>query len=325
MSVIGEELDSEVYPMIYNYLDIIDSRTAHNKYLNHISDVLGNPPDILGTNDSYRNMLRYIVSVYKIKGTSKAYQLFFSLLGYDIDIIELGSQQVLNTYDGQMKYDDNNEYDINGCNNCTQYDIVLYRRDDLLTGVTFDDDFYNRAIEAVRFNEPINTKLRNIYVGIRVNDVMPIIINDTPNVTDVNATTYDSGLMYDNDLEYDTSTGDQIGIVINNCIIRVTEVSQGHNIKLMIPINNLDLTDANTIANVKAKLNNNEVYNSNGNLTEFIQQGSYLEATVIQPILYIPEFNELRLEAQITTTINLSTTFAENINVGDNALTLTFQ
>ena len=72
LSIFGDELDQEVIPTIECYLNIIDAQNCDAQYLTHISDVLGNPPDIFGDDDMYRNLLSYICSVYKIKGTKKS-------------------------------------------------------------------------------------------------------------------------------------------------------------------------------------------------------------------------------------------------------------
>ena len=88
LSIFGDEIDQEIIPTIECYLNIIDAQNCDPQYLTHLSDVLGNPPDIFGDDDKYRNLLSYICSVYKIKGTKKAYELFFSLLGFDIDFYD---------------------------------------------------------------------------------------------------------------------------------------------------------------------------------------------------------------------------------------------
>ena len=84
MGILGEELDEEIVPLIENYLDVVDAQVSPERFLIHLSDTLGNPPDISQNLAEYRNILSFIVSYYKIKGTEAAYQLFFSLLGFNI-------------------------------------------------------------------------------------------------------------------------------------------------------------------------------------------------------------------------------------------------
>ena len=105
LSIFGDEIDQEISPTIECFLNIIDAQNTDAKFLVHLSDVLGNPPDIFGNDEMYRNLLSYIVSVYKIKGTKPAYELFFSLLGFDIELEEIPLDDQFIDYDTGGEYD----------------------------------------------------------------------------------------------------------------------------------------------------------------------------------------------------------------------------
>lgn len=332
MDVIGSELDEGVYPYIYNYLDIIDAQKANSIYLNHISDTLGNPPDIFGSNQAYRNMLSYITSIYKIKGTKKAYELFFSILGYDIEITEILPQTVQSIYDNGGTYDNDNVfenstviYDDTSCPACIYYDIALFPRENVVVDIRYDDDFYNRLLEAIKFNEPINSKVRNIYVGLAITDTIDININDLTDITLRVSPTYDSTNEYDTDLEYDLYEGQNIGVIINDIIINVIPNGGGYSLTMRIPISNVPLDTVIPLTLKAFDSNNTEVYNIEGLLEDITITNGLLVGTVIQPIIFIPTYNELRLEGEIKTVDGLSSVFNTPLILGDNTLTLTLQ
>ncbi len=332
MDIMGQELDEGVYPYIYNYLDIIDAQKANSVYLNHISDMLGNPPDIFGSNQAYRNMLSYITSIYKIKGTKKAYQLFFSILGYDVEINEIVPISTESTYDSGGIYDNDNvfennttSYDGTSCPACVYYDISLFPRENVVVDIKYDDDFYRRLLEAIKFNEPINSKVRNIYIGLALSDTMDININDVTDVTLRISPTYDATNEYDDNLEYDLYGGQNIGVIINGIIITVIETGGGYYITMSIPVSNSPLDQVIPLSLKAYDSNNDEIYNIDGFLEDILIDSGFLVGVVIQPLIFIPTYNELRLEGEIKTVDGLSSVFNIPLTLGDNTLTLTLQ
>ena len=194
LSIFGDELDQEVIPTIECYLNIIDAQYCDAKYLTHISDVLGNPPDIFGDDDMYRNLLSYICSVYKIKGTKKAYELFFSLLGFNIDLYEVPLNDKVTNYDSEGEYDDIELiYDQNKCTPCSYYDITFYPKNP--NNYTFTADLINKLRAVIKFNEPINAKLRHLTFGIKFNDSLGIKFNDSSTYITEEINIYDIGFI----------------------------------------------------------------------------------------------------------------------------------
>lgn len=199
---------SEIIPSIENYMDNIDAQTSKPKFLTHISDVLGNPPDVFDNDNKYRNLLSYVVSIYKIKGTIESYKLFFDILGFNAEIEEIPPKKSVGQYDLGLIYDNEEEpsyYDTTGCQYCSYYDITLYYKD--VTNYIVTQEIINNIREAIVFNEPINAKLRNLTIGIRIHDTLTISIQDKDITTTAEVYTkydsgndYDEGLIYENDI-----------------------------------------------------------------------------------------------------------------------------
>jgi len=189
LSIFGDYLDAAVMAEIECYLNIIDASLTSSNYIGILSDGLGNPPDIFNNEEKYRNLLQYIASVYKIKGTLESYELFFSILGFDIILTEV-PLPILDDpekmYDAEPvlgDYDDTNIYDSDECQPCSEYDIAFIPVDGSFTGVS--ETMLARINESIKFNEPVNAKLRYLTMGIQIEDTLDITIAEsaTENVT----------------------------------------------------------------------------------------------------------------------------------------------
>lgn len=172
---IGDDLDDNILPFIDNLLNIIDPTTQAStdfKYLNHVAYLLGSPPDIFLGNPNhyqqYAKLLGHIVSIYKIKGTKKSFELFFALLGYIIQVIEyepnLGTK-----FDSGFKFDEGAKFDTE-CEPCSEYSILSQA---LLnsgpcgssSNPSLDPNLFQLMVEVAKFLQPINVNLRTIITG----------------------------------------------------------------------------------------------------------------------------------------------------------------
>jgi hypothetical protein len=205
LKTMGDELDQKLLPEIECYLRILDAQNCEPKYLNHLSDILGNPPDIFGDEDMYRNLLSYICSVYKIKGTKKAYELFFSLLGFNVELIEIPPLTQESKYDlSGGKYDTGNTdstYDQDRCKPCSYYDLTLYPKNQ--EQLVFNQDLISRIMAAIEFNEPINAKLRHLTFGLLATDTILTEVSDDIETIVKAGNSYDIGQLYDDLNIYD--------------------------------------------------------------------------------------------------------------------------
>lgn len=203
MIAYGWEIDENIIPYIDCFLKIIDAKETPNIYLNHLSDILGSPPDIY-QDDSYRNILRYIVSIYKIKGTKKSYELFFSFLGFQVEIEEIEPNYYNDRYDTNEVYDSGRieqVYDNDPCNVCVEYNITFYRE-----GYTnLSQNLIEKIKKVITFLEPINVRLRNLDFGIYLEDTLKLNITDEIDTeTETNINKYwDTGEDYDDTINYD--------------------------------------------------------------------------------------------------------------------------
>ena len=171
----GEELDDNMLPFIDNFVNIIDPRGQASigyKYLNHLAYTLGSPPDLFmgdpAQDAKYAKLLNHIVSIYKIKGTARSFELFFALLGYSISVIEY-PQNPLVRFDDIYNFD-NGYFMDSGCEPCSEFSILSQA---ILnngscgntTNPVLDPSIYPVMIEALKFLQPINTILKSIITG----------------------------------------------------------------------------------------------------------------------------------------------------------------
>lgn len=207
-ALFGENLDEEKCEQIENYLNIIDPQISPEKFLNHISDSLGNPPDVFQDIEQYRNLLTYIVSIYKVKGTIIGYEIFFSLLGFNIEIYEIPLLNTTSNYDQDGTYDlgEDNLYDQNVCRPCSFYTIKFYytNNSEVLSSNTL-----GLLREAITFNEPINAKLKSLVIVLNLEDTQEITIVDfSTDITLESIPAYDNEHLYDEEIPTGTTFDD---------------------------------------------------------------------------------------------------------------------
>ncbi len=120
----GDEIDEQVIPFIEGYI-AATSLGGDPKFLTHIAYTLGNPPDLWLGNDNtkYDLFLQHVVSIYKIKGTIKSYELMFLLLGYIVTIVEY-PEYVPAAFDSGGEFDSGLYFD-GKCPTCSDYSIFI--------------------------------------------------------------------------------------------------------------------------------------------------------------------------------------------------------
>jgi hypothetical protein len=180
--IFGMELDENFMTYFNNFLDIVDVVKTDDKYLPAVSYILGSPPSP-DTNPVYRKILAYIISIYKVKGTKKAYQIFMNLLGLDIDIIEEVPQKKITydmpgiTYDHQPS---NYLYDT-FCDNCSGYYITYSSINDTTNPPLYNvvsQDTLDKMISVLCFLEPINAKFKGLIRAVRIREEYAPDINE---------------------------------------------------------------------------------------------------------------------------------------------------
>ena len=132
LQIFCAEIDGEVSPYIDSLLELKDAEALttfpHDdptKFLIHIAEDLGNPPDI-GTDAQYIILLRHIRAIFQTKGTLKCLELFLAIYGYCIYNLSQSSI-TLEHYDETptpIKYDDGAVYD-HGFTFYSNWDLVI--------------------------------------------------------------------------------------------------------------------------------------------------------------------------------------------------------
>jgi hypothetical protein len=124
------EIDQQVVPYLDNIAYIVSAQdlssypgTNPNRFLTHLGDVLGNPPDINKDDTYYRILLAHAIMIYRAKGTKKALAYYLGLLGYQITTLS-------ETIGAGLKYDnsllfDNGLYFDSGCVLCSSYTLLI--------------------------------------------------------------------------------------------------------------------------------------------------------------------------------------------------------
>ena len=154
ISVAEDEIHFETLPFIEAFVHNVYGLINPNyRFIPELSTMLGKPssPDI-ATKRNLRELLAYIVDIYKIKGTADSFKLYFSIFGYTINIVEDIPEKV-GTYDDVLIYDDTQfHYDME-CESCTFYDIEVEEPMSIEVQESFE--------KVLCFLSPINAKFRS--------------------------------------------------------------------------------------------------------------------------------------------------------------------
>jgi len=143
---------------------------AKEEHLDYISAFLGTPPLlILDEEDLYRFNLSHIIGVYKYKGTEEGVRRFFTMWGFDTELIYTTPLQSL--YDIPLHYDDGNHYD-QGCSVCIEVQLNLQPFTQEAADAITDPKFPSRVAKALRSMAPI------FWYTITTNYTSPYLVNE---------------------------------------------------------------------------------------------------------------------------------------------------
>lgn len=203
LEVCGEYFNNEITPVIDDFLDIIDLDKTSEVYLNYVWEFLGKIPysygciinggkiesnlgDILKEENlpkaDVRRILKYAISLYKIRGTLDFYNILFRFYGFpgkDEDPVILDDHtaqgdneptKLYSYYDDEMYYDSSITYDeLIYCEGCSKVDLIIKSSD---SWVLLNDD------------DPIKMGITNrIYLLLNRFRPLNVIPFDKTNVT----------------------------------------------------------------------------------------------------------------------------------------------
>jgi len=159
LNALGEELDDEVIPYLENHLDNLDPILVSDEMLPHLAETLGNPPDTFKDEDKYRLFLKYIIPINRLKGTSRSYDLLFSIFGVTVTLeVEEVTRHL---YDDGSIYDAETEllYDTD-CPECICYTINILDPDGNypLFGSLSESQLQN-LLKLIEYIQPIDLEL----------------------------------------------------------------------------------------------------------------------------------------------------------------------
>lgn len=187
LRIFGTSLDNDFIPFIDNFSNIFDYEKCDDKFLPLLSGIVGYPPNIDGTTETYRKIIGYAIAIYRVKGTLQSFEIAFNLLGLEISIIEeIPTKAVL--YDAaNSAYDDGPPelYDTL-CAYCSGYKIAYNSELD-----TTDPWVYNTISTTVLNNipniinwlSPINAQFNGIVRRIKIRDGFTLTATDSYTIT----------------------------------------------------------------------------------------------------------------------------------------------
>jgi len=169
VEIVGEDYDDNIYPLIrYALNNLIVAETLLDRYVTHREDSLGNDvlflsPDLI----MRRRIIRFWHRFVSIKGTIRAFEVLFAMLGITVVISEnfdTGGFDSATTFDSDTRP----TFDSGKCSPCTSYEMEL-------TGPALTEEIYNAIFSIIEFNEPINAILLALeYNGL---DLLAVVGN----------------------------------------------------------------------------------------------------------------------------------------------------
>lgn len=162
-----EEYDTNVDPLVTNFVDnILNVDTIYDKFIPLLESVLGEFPTMASSFAGRRKLMKFALKLYTIKGSVRAYEVMFRLIGMDTFLLEEFPDSF--GLDSTVTLDDEVRVFDNFCTPCVQYDITL-------TGtLPVSNDLISFVRRVINFNEPITARVRTVlYNG----DELPISVS----------------------------------------------------------------------------------------------------------------------------------------------------
>lgn len=197
-------------------LNVRDIISCYNEFVANHANTLGNPPNIFPGDPDYirfRKFLWYIVSIYKIKGTLKSYQVLFEALGFSVELLEVPFTPSLwdyssypDEYNGLnplqiallgleadvINWDEFNWDEV--CQQCVYYYILVSNLTDDPENQTYAQitaEELENLLEIVALVEPIDAVLLGLMQSINIEELVGIDVDEEINITCQTYTIFD--------------------------------------------------------------------------------------------------------------------------------------
>lgn len=153
--ILADDWDEELLPLVENILDnTLVPDTAWVRFIPYLENMLGIKP-LVEDLAIRRKIIKNIISIYKVKGTLRSYEIVFKILGFTSVTIE--DLEFVQSFDSPVTFDDvNRRFDASNCQTCSYYNLHL-------TGdFLISSELAAIIIRAVEMVEPINAKLYKV-------------------------------------------------------------------------------------------------------------------------------------------------------------------
>lgn len=159
MYIFGTEVDQDIIPYIECIQHTMNPESTDEKFLPVIAESLGAPVNLFINNDQYRNLLKFMIRYYNLKGTTPYIKRYFDILGFDItvDIQEIDITAYY--YDTELIYDDGDIYDSLICPICFNYEAELTVNDNYIGDLPLTSEQGETLEKILTLQQPINSNL----------------------------------------------------------------------------------------------------------------------------------------------------------------------
>lgn len=163
------------------FKDLLDVNTIPDELINHLSSVVGwRQTDYQFNFLTYRDLVKSIVSIYKIKGTKLSYDVFFRAFGYVPDVKELwwnADGELVDTKPIGAPDPSQTTRKLNR-SNYLQIEIDLLFDDPSIPNPFSNQQFTRVILEYLKFLKPVHIKYKPIQVNIPGFTEEPVIVEE---------------------------------------------------------------------------------------------------------------------------------------------------
>lgn len=210
LQVCGDELDENTIVFINEFFNNLQPLLANNTLLPHLAYTMGSPPFKDLDEDQFRYLIQRAATIYKWKGTTNSYLALFLLLGLYVTLVVDWPEDIL--YDEETLYDDGALYDTY-CINCIPYWLYFSKVSDDPTAdppeyTELTEEEYAAVLSLVEgikcWIEPINADFMGLVRTYFLKESITIDLSkEHIELTVMDYTLYDDGLIYDDSEDYD--------------------------------------------------------------------------------------------------------------------------
>ena len=160
---------------------------------------------------------RYVLNIYKIKGTEASYTLYFSMLGFNVTLNQLPESEADRYDDSTVLYDEADTFYDDGCKPCSEYEITFTSKDNPLAPIQAGT--LQKLRDIIYFVEPINAHLKGLNIGISPEDDVNFCIEQVIKMETLTFLRYDTvNVNYDTiGISYDSSIASTLLNLPLNC------------------------------------------------------------------------------------------------------------